>query len=101
MVDPNRWKLVGLETLDKSVLPDGAYAVANGTNANGQANVEGRVTSTYYSPTCKRGIAMGLVLNGPDRMGETVQFNKVDGTTVPAKIVNPVFFDPEGAKQNV
>ncbi|ABD55103.1 sarcosine oxidase subunit alpha family protein [Jannaschia sp. CCS1] len=101
MVDPNRWKLVGLETADKSVLPDGSYAVAKGTNANGQANVEGRVTSTYYSPTVKRGIAMGLVLNGPDRMGETVQFNKVDGSTVAAKIVNPVFFDPDGEKQNV
>ncbi|GAB5446187.1 sarcosine oxidase subunit alpha family protein [Gymnodinialimonas sp.] len=101
MVDPNRWKLVGLETQDKSVLSDGAYAVAAGTNANGQANVEGRVTSTYYSPTMKRGIAMALVLNGPDRMGETIQLNKVDGSTVPAKIVNPVFFDPEGAKQNV
>jgi sarcosine oxidase subunit alpha len=101
MTDPKRWKLVGLETLDESVLPDGAYAVAEGTNANGQANVEGRVTSTYYSPTIGRGIAMGLVLDGPDRMGEVVKFNKVDGTTVAAKIVNPVFFDPEGEKQNV
>ena len=30
MVDPNRWKLVGLETLDGSVLPDGAYSTAQG-----------------------------------------------------------------------
>jgi len=30
-----------------------------------------------------------------------IEFNKVDGTLVPAKIVNPVFFDPEGEKQNV
>ncbi|WP_341861359.1 sarcosine oxidase subunit alpha family protein [Gymnodinialimonas sp. 57CJ19] len=101
MTDPNRWKLVGLETLDASVLPDGAYAVAEGKNANGQANVEGRVTSTYYSPTLDRGIAMGLVLNGPERMGEVVNLNKVDGSTVAAKIVSPVFFDPEGEKQNV
>ncbi|OAN81181.1 sarcosine oxidase subunit alpha [Jannaschia sp. EhC01] len=101
MQDPNRWKLVGLETLDKSVLPDGAYCVAEGRNANDQVNVQGRVTSTYHSPTLGRGIAMGLVLNGPDRMGETVQFNKVDGSTVAAKIVNPVFYDPEGEKQNV
>jgi sarcosine oxidase subunit alpha len=28
MTDPARWKLVGLETLDGSVLPDGAYAIA-------------------------------------------------------------------------
>ncbi|MGB0440962.1 MAG: aminomethyltransferase family protein, partial [Paracoccaceae bacterium] len=101
MTDPERWKLVGLETLDGSVLPDGSYAVADGSNANGQRNVQGRVTSSYYSPTLDRGIAMGLVHHGPDRMGEVISFNKVDGTFVEARIVNPVFFDPEGAKQNV
>jgi sarcosine oxidase subunit alpha len=102
MADPTRWKLVGLETTDGSVLPDGAYAIAPGTNANGQKNTQGRVTSTYYSPTLDRGIAMGLVLNGPDRMGETIEFVKTDGETrVAAKIVNPVFFDPDGEKQNV
>ncbi len=101
MTDPTRWKLVGLETVDGSVLPDGSYAVAGGTNANGQGNVQGRVTSTYHSPTLGKGIAMGLVLNGPDRMGEVIEFNKTDGGTVAAKIVDPVFFDPEGEKQNV
>jgi sarcosine oxidase gamma subunit len=74
MTDPGRWKLVGLETLDGSVLPDGAYAIAEGENANGQRNTQGRVTSTYYSPTLGKGIAMGLVLNGPDRMGEVIEF---------------------------
>ena len=101
MTDPTRWKLVGLETVDGSVIPDGSYAIASGTNANGQGNTQGRVTSTYYSPTLQRGIAMGLVLNGPDRMGELIVFNKTDGSTVSAKIVNPVFYDPEGEKQNV
>jgi sarcosine oxidase subunit alpha len=101
MADPNRWKLVGLETVDGSVLPDGAYAIADGNNANGQRNTQGRVTSTYYSATLDRGIAMGLVLNGPDRMDEVIEFNKVDGTTIAAKIVDPVFYDKEGAKQNV
>ncbi|EAQ04552.1 sarcosine oxidase, alpha subunit family protein [Pseudooceanicola batsensis HTCC2597] len=98
MTRPDRWKLIGLETSDGSVLPEGAYALAEGKNANGQRNVQGRVTSTYHSPTLGRGIAMGLVLNGPDRMGETVAFNKVDGSTVPAKIVDPVFYDKEGTK---
>lgn len=102
MADPNRWKLVGLETLDGSVLPDGAYAVAPGRNANGQRNTQGRVTSTYHSPTLGKGIAMGLVHNGPDRMGEIIPFVRDDGeTVVEAKIVSPVFFDPEGEKQNV
>ncbi|MDF0597491.1 sarcosine oxidase subunit alpha family protein [Psychromarinibacter halotolerans] len=99
--DPERWKLVGLETTDGSVIEDGAYAVAAGENVNGQRNVQGRVTSTYWSPTLNRGIAMGLVSHGPDRMGEIVEFTKEDGGTVAAKIVSPVFYDPEGEKQNV
>jgi sarcosine oxidase subunit alpha len=101
MVDPTRWKLVGLETVDGSVLPDGAYALGEGVNANGQKNMIGRVTSTYYSPTLKKGIAMGLILNGPDRMGDVVDFPKTDGTIIKARIVDPVFFDKEGTKQDV
>ncbi len=108
MTDPARWKLVGLETLDGSVLPDGSYALAEGVNANGQRNTQGRVTSTYFSPTLGRGIAMGLVLHGPDRMGEVLDFNTTKpapkggaAPTIKARIVSPVFFDPEGTKQNV
>jgi sarcosine oxidase subunit alpha len=101
MTDPDRWKLVGLETIDGSVLPDGAYAVEDGENANGQRNMIGRVTSTYHSPTLGRGIAMGLVKHGPDRMGERLEFPKIDGTSVFANIVDPVFFDPKGEKQDV
>ncbi|MFD1508789.1 sarcosine oxidase subunit alpha family protein [Lacimonas salitolerans] len=101
MTDPARWQLVGLETVDGSVLPDGAYAVAEGRNANGQRNTQGRVTSTYHSPTLGRGIAMGLVLNGPDRLGDLLEFPGTDGKTTRARIVKPVFFDKDGEKQNV
>ncbi len=101
MTDPERWKLVGLETVDGSTLPDGAYAAGEGVNANGQRNVIGRVTSTYHSPTLGRGIAMGLVLHGPDRMGEVISFPGTDGKTYEARIVDPVFYDKEGEKQNV
>ncbi len=108
MTDPNRWQLVGLETLDGSVLPDGSYAISEGRNENDQGNTEGRVTSTYYSPTLDKGIAMGLVLHGPERMGEVLTFNTTEKDsagggmkTVEARIVSPVFYDPEGEKQNV
>ncbi|WP_372572394.1 sarcosine oxidase subunit alpha family protein [Ruegeria jejuensis] len=101
MADPDRWKLVGLETVDGSVLPDGAYAVGEGTNANGQRNMIGRVTSTYYSANLDRGIAMGLVKHGPDRMGEVIEIPGTDGKSYKAKIVDPAFFDKDGEKQNV
>ena len=101
MTDPDRWKLVGLETPDGSVLPDGAYAIGEGLNGNGQRNTQGRVTSTYHSPTLGRGIAMGLVHRGPDRMGEELEFTNPGGQPIRARIVSPVFYDPEGEKQNV
>ncbi len=103
MADPERWRLVGLETTDSSVLPDGAYIPAHGKNANGQQNTQGRVTSTYYSPTLGRGIAMALIHRGPERMGETVGVPVHDGTgrVVEAKIVETCFYDKEGAKQDV
>ncbi|MEM9524340.1 MAG: glycine cleavage T C-terminal barrel domain-containing protein, partial [Pseudomonadota bacterium] len=101
MTDPERWKLVGLETLDGSVLPDGAYAATESANANGQRNVIGRVTSTYHSPTLDRGIAMGLIKRGPDRLGEVLEFFRTDGAVVKARICDPVFYDKAGEKQNV
>lgn len=101
MISPDRWKLVGLETLDGSVLDDGALAPLAGKNANGQRNTQGRVTSSYYSPTLGRGIAMALVHRGPDRMGEELDVQGPAGATVRARIVDPVFYDKAGEKQNV
>jgi len=101
LASPDRWKLVGFDTLDGSVIPDGSYIIADGVNGNGQRNVQGRVTSTYYSPTLKRGIAMGLLKHGPSRMGEIVEFNTAAGGTVKARVRDTMFFDKDGEKQNV
>jgi len=101
MTDPERWKLVGLETLDGSVLADGGYATGLGVNANAQRVTIGRVTSTYYSPTLGRGIALGLVQRGPERMGDVIEFPTINGAVVKARIVDPVFYDRGGEKQNV
>lgn len=98
MTDPDRWKLVGLQTLDGSVLPDGAYAVANGKNVNGQRNVQGRVTSSYFSPTLGRGIALGLVKRGPERTGEVLEFPCSDGLIRRARVVSPAFLDAGGSE---
>ena len=75
--------------------------MGEGKNENGQRNMIGRVTSSYHSPTLDKGIAMGLVLHGPDRMGEVLDFPGTDGKTYQAKIVDPVFYDKEGTKQDV
>ena len=98
---PNRKELVGLLTEDPNeVLPDGAYAVREVKDRSPMEMI-GQVTSTYMSPSLGRSIAMALIENGRARMGETLSFPLEDGKVARARIVDPVFYDKEGAKLNV
>jgi sarcosine oxidase, subunit alpha len=72
--NPERKQLVGLLTEDpREVLPDGAYAVAD-VKLKPPMTMLGHVTSSYWSPTLERSIAMALIQNGRARMGETLSF---------------------------
>nr|WP_137389208.1 sarcosine oxidase subunit alpha family protein [Rhodoligotrophos defluvii] len=96
-----RKQLVGLLTEDPQVvLPDGAYAVET-VLPQPPMDMIGQVTSTYWSPTLGRSIALALIRNGRERMGQVISFPLGDGKVVRAKVVEPVFYDKEGARQNV
>ena len=100
MSGPDRKHLVGLLTKDPNrVLPMGAQIVERPSEARPLPMI-GHVTSSYHSPTCKRGIAMALVRNGRARLGETVYLPLLDGPTIAAEIVKPVFYDPENARRD-
>lgn len=95
----DRKQMVGLLTEDPDeVLPDGAYAVEQVLDKPPMKMI-GHVSSSYYSPTLKRSIAFGLIKNGHNRMGDTLQF-PLEDKVVRAKIVSPVFYDKEGERQN-
>ena len=101
MAAQGRKQLVGLLTTDpQEVLPDGAYCVDDVKSAP-PMKMTGHVTSSYFSPTLQRSIAMALIQGGQDKMGETVSFPMDGGKVVEAKIVSPVFLDAEGKRQNV
>jgi sarcosine oxidase subunit alpha len=57
----------------------------------------GHVTSSYWSPNVGRSIAMALVKNGRNRMGETVYVPLAD-RTIRATIGEAKFYDPEGKR---
>ncbi|WP_395660609.1 sarcosine oxidase subunit alpha family protein [Aestuariivirga sp.] len=98
---PNRKQLVGLLTEDPNdVLPDGAYAVRQ-VKDKPPMEMIGQVTSSYKSPTLGRSIAMALIENGRNRMGETISFPLPGGKVMRATITDTVFYDKEGAKLNV
>jgi len=102
LVRADRKQLVGLATEDPmEVLPDGAHATEGAKLSNGIENMIGHVTSTYFSPTLNRSIAMGLIKGGATRMGETLSFPVSDTKTIKAKVVDPVFLDKDGERQNV
>ncbi|MTI08384.1 sarcosine oxidase subunit alpha family protein [Curvivirga aplysinae] len=90
----NREQLVGLEVIGDKVLPVGGIIMANGYSAP-PAPIEGRVTSSVYSPTLKKPVALGLVLNGYERMGEVINIYDFEGS-YEAKITSTCFYDTKG-----
>ena len=96
-----RWQLVGLQTADPAcVLPDGAYLTdADHKDQLAPYPTIGFVTSTYMSPTLARSIALALVENGASRHGERI-YARVGSGGVETEIVDPVFYDRDGSRQN-
>jgi sarcosine oxidase subunit alpha len=93
----DRKHLVGLLTENSSeVIPEGGQIVAE-LKDKPPMEMIGHVTSSYFSPNVGRSIAMALVKNGRNRMGDTVFIPLVD-RTIRAKVTEPKFFDPEGAR---
>ncbi|VXC79777.1 Sarcosine oxidase subunit alpha [Burkholderia sp. 8Y] len=59
----------------------------------------GHVTSTTYSPTLKRYIALGLVGDGRNREGQRLRaVYPLRGEVINVRVVDPVFLDPEGER---
>ena len=101
LVRDDRKQFVGLLTDEpREVLPEGGQIVDD-PSAPLPRPMLGHVTSSYYSAALGHSIALALVKGGHSRMGETVCVQNFDGRTVAAKISSPVFYDPEGERQNV
>jgi sarcosine oxidase subunit alpha len=96
---PDRKHLVGLLTEDPGmVVPDGAQIVEHLQDKPPMIML-GHVTSSYWSPSMDRSIAMGVVKNGRNRMGQRL-YACWDDKRVPMKVTEAKFFDPEGARIN-
>jgi sarcosine oxidase subunit alpha len=92
----DRKQLVGL--LPTAPLPEGAQLVGEDTGRIPMPMI-GHVTSAYESPTLGRPIALALVARGRERHGQSV-LAPLQGGTISAEIVPPVFYDPEGARHD-
>lgn len=95
----DRKQLVGLKTTDPLVdLPEGAQAVRD-PNESVPMTMVGHVTSSYYSAYLERRIALAVIRDGLQRMGEKVYFPLNSGEVIEAEICSPVFLDAESKRQ--
>lgn len=95
----DRRQLIGLELLDgQGPLEIGSHVLPLGGAA--PCASDGWVTSSVHSPTLGKPLAMALVRAGRQRVGEEVLVWNM-GTSRTARIVDPRFYDPDGARTNV
>ncbi|MBN8838864.1 MAG: (2Fe-2S)-binding protein [Sphingomonadales bacterium] len=99
IVASGRKQLVGLLTEDPNeVLEEGAQIVAD-PNQPVPMTMLGHVTSSYWSATLGRSIALALVRDGRARTGETLHV-PMPGRTIRAVVGPTIFYDPEGSRLN-
>ncbi|MFH1795236.1 MAG: sarcosine oxidase subunit alpha [Pseudomonadota bacterium] len=97
LVAKGRKHLVGLKTKDpKVVLEEGAQIVADPKQPI-PMKMLGHVTSSYWSENCGRSIALGVVLGGFERMGQTLYVPMPD-RVIEVEVVGQVFFDEKGER---
>ncbi|MXW47219.1 MAG: sarcosine oxidase subunit alpha family protein [Gammaproteobacteria bacterium] len=100
-VRPDRKQFVGLLTEDPDVvLPEGAQLVDEPSNSYPVPMI-GHVTSSYWSATLGRSIALAVVKGGHSRLGAKIYSTLMSGESIPVTISNPVFYDAEGERQHV
>ncbi|TDV33829.1 heterotetrameric sarcosine oxidase alpha subunit [Paraburkholderia caballeronis] len=93
-----RKQLVGLLNANPAeVIPEGSQIV--GTQEG--RTMLGHVTSSYFSPILGKSIALAVVKGGHAMLGQHVYVPLADGRTIKAAIADTVFYDKEGARQNV
>ena len=100
MMAGDRKQLVGLLTVDpKTVLEVGAQVVAD-PNQPIPMTMLGHITSSYWSATLDRSIALALVRGGRARIGTCLSVPMPDGP-IAVEPVEPIFYDTKGARLDV
>jgi sarcosine oxidase subunit alpha len=99
MARDDRKQMVGLLTTDpRVVLEEGAQLVADPGQPIPMTMI-GHVTSSYWSATLDRSIALALVRGGRARIGTRLSVPTPAGP-VAVEVVAPVFYDPKGERLN-
>jgi len=93
----DRQQVVGLEIKNEKHVPASGSPVLNYRAARDIDKIIGKVTSAYFSPNLHFTIALAQVKNGRALHGKFVKVSTKSGD-LSAKIVDPIFIDPDGAR---
>ena len=99
LADPSRPSLVGIKPVDRAKrLSAGAHFLTRGAEVSLE-NDQGYLTSVAFSPMLGYWVGLGLLKDGPQRMGERIRVHDpLREGDMEAEVCSPVFFDPEGAR---
>jgi methylglutamate dehydrogenase subunit C len=99
--DPDRPRFVGFRPAHpEQRLRAGAHLVRRDAAVTAE-NDEGVITSVGYSPSCGHWIGLGLLVRGPERVGErVVAADPVRDGNVEVEVCPPCFVDPKGERQH-
>ncbi len=93
-LDPNRFVLVALDSADgRTLLPVGAQIAPEPP----PTRTQGHVTSSYFSPTLGRPVALAMLERGGSRVGERIKVHHL-GRVIEAVVTRAPFVDPEGRR---
>ena len=96
----NRKQLVGL--MPETHIPEGSQVLSEHLSENNTNTNIGHVTSSYYSPSLKRPIALALISEGRSKVGTEVKvLGATNSKTINAQVVAPTFYDISGDRLNV
>ncbi len=98
---PDRPTFVGFKPTDRAQrLSAGAHFLPLGARATPD-NDQGYMTSVAFSPTLGHWVGLGLLKDGPRRIGQRVRaYDPVRDRDTEVEICHPTFFDPERARLN-
>jgi sarcosine oxidase subunit alpha len=101
LADPARPALVGLVPADGTTPIRAGAQLTEDPSAPASVALLGHVTSATHSPALGHPIALGLLREGAARKGgEIVAASPLFGEAVRCRVVDPVFYDCEGVRQN-
>ena len=96
----NRKQLVGL--MPETHIPEGSQVLSEHLSGNNTNTSIGHVTSSYFSPSLKRPIALALISEGRSKIGTEVKvLGATNSKTINAQVVAPTFYDISGDRLNV